>query len=72
MEPLDRRYRDYRGVEVNVIGYDRERRQVIFLRKGYEHECMQPLERFREKFSRIKVGPDEHGINGQSHESKSG
>ncbi|WP_337037789.1 MULTISPECIES: DUF4222 domain-containing protein [Pseudescherichia] len=53
MEQLDRRYRDHRGVEVHVVGYDREKRQVIFMRSGYPHECMQPVERFREKFKRV-------------------
>ncbi|MGA4663413.1 DUF4222 domain-containing protein [Citrobacter braakii] len=53
MEKLDRRYRDNRGIEVHVIGYEREKRQVIFTRIGYPHECMQPVERFSEKFTRI-------------------
>ncbi|XES82660.1 DUF4222 domain-containing protein [Franconibacter pulveris 1160] len=53
MQELDRRYRDWRGVEVHVVGYDREKRQVIFRRVGYPHDCMQPVERFREKFRRV-------------------
>ncbi|YCI80368.1 DUF4222 domain-containing protein [Enterobacteriaceae bacterium] len=53
MEILDRYYRDLRGIAVHVIGYDREKRQVIFRRTGYPHECMQPVERFTEKFTRI-------------------
>lgn len=53
MEKLNRRYRDNRGIEVHVIGYEREKRQVIFTRAGYAPECMQPVERFREKFTRI-------------------
>lgn len=53
MENLDRRYRDWRGVIVHVIGYDREKQQVIFRRSNYEHDCMQPVERFREKFKRV-------------------
>ncbi|MEE6802691.1 DUF4222 domain-containing protein [Escherichia coli O8:H10] len=53
MEQLDRRYRDHRGVEVHVVGYDRQKRQVIFMRSGYPHQCMQPVERFREKFKRV-------------------
>ncbi|ELY3599411.1 DUF4222 domain-containing protein [Cronobacter sakazakii] len=43
MQELDRRYRDWRGVKVQVIGWDREKRQVIFRRPGYPHDCMQPL-----------------------------
>ncbi|EPD6705994.1 DUF4222 domain-containing protein [Cronobacter sakazakii] len=53
MQELDRRYCDWRGVEVQVIGWDREKRQVIFRRPGYPHDCMQPLERFQEKFRRV-------------------
>ena len=72
MQELDRRYRDWRGVEVHVVGYDREKRKVIFRRAGYPHDCMQPVERFREKFRRVEVVADEHGINGQGDESKGG
>ncbi|TNV14947.1 DUF4222 domain-containing protein [Buttiauxella sp. B2] len=53
MQELDRKYRDWRGNIVLVTGYDREKQQVIFRRAGYEHECMQPVERFREKFKRV-------------------
>ncbi|QWA09820.1 DUF4222 domain-containing protein [Sodalis ligni] len=49
--PVDRSYRDQYGVTVHVIGWDRERQRVIFLRDGYEHECMQPVEQFRKKFT---------------------
>nr|WP_228065934.1 DUF4222 domain-containing protein [Superficieibacter sp. 1612_C1] len=51
---LDRRYIDNRGFEVHVIGYDRDKRQVIYRRAGYPHDCMQPVERFREKFRRVE------------------
>ncbi|MGP2601656.1 DUF4222 domain-containing protein [Serratia ureilytica] len=27
----------------------------MFTREGYPHECMQPLERFKEKFKRVDV-----------------
>ncbi|ELY4587378.1 DUF4222 domain-containing protein [Cronobacter sakazakii] len=53
MQELNRRYRDWRGTEVHVTGYDPEKRQVIFRRAGYPHDCMQPVERFREKFKRV-------------------
>ncbi|WP_435954130.1 DUF4222 domain-containing protein [Dryocola sp. BD626] len=54
MQELDRKYTDWRGFIVHVIGYDREKQQVIFMREGYEHECMQPVERFRDKFKRVE------------------
>ncbi len=53
MQELDRQYKDPRGFLVHVIGYDRKKQQVIFMRQGYPHECMQPVERFREKFKRV-------------------
>ncbi|MDP8651934.1 DUF4222 domain-containing protein [Serratia marcescens] len=28
---------------------------MIFMREGYPHECMQPLERFKEKFKRVDI-----------------
>ncbi|WP_455424933.1 DUF4222 domain-containing protein [Dryocola sp. LX212] len=54
MQELDRKYWDRRGILVHVIGYDRAKQQVIFMREDYEHECMQPVERFREKFKRVE------------------
>jgi len=54
VEELNRRYRDWRGIIVHVKGYDRQKQQVIFRRAGYEHDCMQPVERFREKFKRVE------------------
>ncbi|KAB1037237.1 DUF4222 domain-containing protein [Cronobacter sakazakii] len=53
MQELNRRYRDWRGNEGHVTGYDPEKRQGIFRRAGYPHDCMQPVERFREKFKRV-------------------
>ncbi|MEJ4043449.1 DUF4222 domain-containing protein [Erwinia sp. SLM-02] len=50
---LDRTYRDPRGVLVRVVRWDAEKQQVIYRRDGYEHECMQPLELFRKKFTRV-------------------
>lgn len=55
MREIDRRYRDHRGIEVHVIGWDSEKRQVVFMRAGYPHECMQPLEQFRKKFTRVDL-----------------
>lgn len=72
MRHLDRYYRDHRGIVVHVIGYDSEKRQVIFRRTGYPYDCMQPLDRFRDKFSRVGEDSDEHGTNGESHEGDSG
>ncbi|TKI02429.1 DUF4222 domain-containing protein, partial [Martelella alba] len=45
--------RDFYGVAVRVIAWDPERGRVIFLRDGYEYECMQPVEQFRAKFRKI-------------------
>jgi len=50
---LKRKYRDHRGVIVRVIRWDKVNQQVIYLREGYQHECMQPLERFILKFTRV-------------------
>ncbi|WP_440863688.1 DUF4222 domain-containing protein [Symbiopectobacterium purcellii] len=49
---LDRRYLDSYGKVVHVIGYDRQNERVIFMREGYEHECVQPLWHFKAKFKR--------------------
>ncbi|AOM42386.1 DUF4222 domain-containing protein [Xenorhabdus hominickii] len=53
IKKLDRRYRDKRGIEVHVIGWDVERRWVVFMRKGYEHPCVEPLRHFKEKYTRM-------------------
>ncbi|ELH4241250.1 DUF4222 domain-containing protein [Serratia marcescens] len=53
--PVDRTYLDDHGNPVKVILWDRVERQVIFMREGYPHECMQPLERFKEKFKRVDI-----------------
>lgn len=50
---LNRKYRDSRGVLVTVIRWDKVKQRVIFLRPGYEHKCMQSLERFLQKFTRV-------------------
>jgi hypothetical protein len=50
---LKRKYRDNRGVLVTVIRWDRINQQVIYLREGYPYECMQPLELFIKKFTRV-------------------
>lgn len=52
---LDRRYRDPRGVIVHVIGYNAEKQQVIFMRSGYEHPCMQPVWKFQQYYERLTV-----------------
>ncbi len=52
-QKLNRTYRDHRGVLVRVVRWDAEKQQVIYLRDGYEHPCMQPLEQFRKKFTRV-------------------
>ncbi|MEI7174807.1 DUF4222 domain-containing protein [Pectobacterium carotovorum] len=50
---LDRRYRDQYGKIVHVIGYDRQNERVIYMREGYEHECVSPLWQFQAKFTRV-------------------
>ncbi|MEC5321493.1 DUF4222 domain-containing protein [Brenneria populi subsp. brevivirga] len=53
IETVDRQYRDQYGRIVRVIGFDRQNERVIFMREGYEHECVQPLWQFRTKFKRV-------------------
>ena len=72
MRELYRWFKDRRGIPVRVIRWEPEAQRVIYLRSGYPHECSSPLQVFKRDFREIEVGPDEHGINGQSHESKSG
>ncbi|WP_072568839.1 DUF4222 domain-containing protein [Enterobacter sp. SA187] len=69
MRELERWFKDRRGIPVRVIRWEPESHRVIYLRSGYPHECFSPLQIFMRDFREIKVGPDEHGINGQSHES---
>ncbi|PKS60754.1 DUF4222 domain-containing protein, partial [Klebsiella pneumoniae] len=52
---LDRLYHDPRGVVVHVTGWDREKQQVYFTRPGYPHECMQPVWKFQQYFTRVLV-----------------
>ncbi|EPL4125202.1 DUF4222 domain-containing protein [Citrobacter amalonaticus] len=47
MRELNRWFKDHYGFPV----------RVIYLRKGYEHECFSPLEQFQRKFTEIK---DDH------------
>ncbi|QMV54102.1 DUF4222 domain-containing protein [Ewingella americana] len=54
IEKLDRKYRDNKGIVVNVIGYDREGQRVIYMRDGYEFECAAPLIIFRARFKRVE------------------
>ncbi|EBB5940697.1 DUF4222 domain-containing protein [Salmonella enterica] len=49
---LDRKYLDPRGVAVHVTGWNREKQQVYFTRQGYPHECMQPVWKFQQYFTR--------------------
>lgn len=53
IQTLDRHYKDWRGVVVHVVGFDRAGDRVIFMRAGYPHECAQPTEQFRRKFKRV-------------------
>jgi len=53
IQKLDRKYRDRRGIVVNVTGYDKEGQRVIYMRDGYEFECAAPLIIFRARFTRV-------------------
>jgi hypothetical protein len=50
---LDRVYRDQRGVEIRVTGYCAEKQQVYFTRPGYPHECMQPVWKVKQYFTKV-------------------
>jgi len=58
VELLNREYRDPRGVLVHVIGWSREKQQVYFTRQGYPHECMQPVWKFQQYFTRVQEHTD--------------
>lgn len=58
IQKLDRRYKDWRGVVVHVVGFDRAGDRVIFMRAGYPHKCAQPVELFRSRFERLIDEPD--------------
>lgn len=53
IQPLDRLYKDGRGIVVNVIGYDADRQRVIYRRPGYEWDCVAPVIIFRARFKRV-------------------
>ncbi|TGC38984.1 DUF4222 domain-containing protein, partial [Salmonella enterica subsp. enterica serovar Enteritidis] len=50
MQELNRWFRDGRGLYVHVIRWEPETERVIYLRKGYPHECFSPLWKFRRDF----------------------
>ncbi|QUT13461.1 DUF4222 domain-containing protein [Rahnella inusitata] len=58
IQKLDRHYKDWRGVVVHVVGFDRSGGRVIFMRADYPHECAQPVELFRSRFERLIDEPD--------------
>jgi len=58
IQKLDRRYKDWRGIVVHVVGYDRSGDRVIYMRTGYEHECALSVDRFKSKFERLIDEPD--------------
>lgn len=57
IQTLGRRYKDWRGVLVHVVGYDRATERVIYMREGYEHECAYPVARFKLRFERVEDEP---------------
>lgn len=52
-ETLDLNYRDPRGVIVHVTGWNRDKQQVYFTMQNYPHECMQPVWKFQQYFSKV-------------------
>ena len=54
---LDRQYRDQRGVPVQVTGYCAEKQQVYFTRPGCPHECMQPVWKVKQYFTKVDDEP---------------
>ncbi|AZI52007.1 DUF4222 domain-containing protein [Pantoea agglomerans] len=49
-----KQYRDRRGVIVQITGYDRQERRVVFMRPGYEHECCVPKWYFEKYFREVR------------------
>ncbi|MXF49407.1 DUF4222 domain-containing protein [Raoultella sp. Lac2] len=58
IKTLDMLYRDPRGVTVHVTGWNREKQQVYFTRPDYPHECMQPVWKFQQYFTRVQEKAD--------------
>lgn len=53
IKQLDIDYRDPRGVIVHVTGWNRDKQQVYFTRQNYPHECMQPVWKFQQYFTKV-------------------
>lgn len=53
IKTLDIDYRDPLGVVVHVTGWNREKQQVYFTRQNYPHECMQPVWKFQQYFTKV-------------------
>lgn len=51
---LDRYYRNPQGLLVHVIRYDRQKQRVIFMIDGCEYEQCEPVQRFKERYTRVK------------------
>ncbi|AYY82148.1 DUF4222 domain-containing protein [Proteus vulgaris] len=51
---LDRYYKNHRGIVVHVVRYDREKQRVIFMLDGCDDPQCEPLQRFKEKYTRVK------------------
>lgn len=49
---------DYRGVIVHVTGWNRDKQQVYFTRQNYQHECMQPVWKFQQYFTKVSGAQD--------------
>ncbi|RLM03903.1 hypothetical protein BIY27_23130 [Gibbsiella quercinecans] len=53
---VNQRYKDAHGHRITVASV--EHQQVMFYREGYEHLCVQPLERFTNNYQLIAGGDD--------------
>lgn len=58
VKSLDIDYRDPRGVIVHVTGWNRDEQQVYFTRQNYQHECMQPVWKFQQYFTKVSGAQD--------------
>ncbi|EMS1340519.1 DUF4222 domain-containing protein [Salmonella enterica] len=49
------KWRDKSGGVITVTGYEYNR--VTYLREGYEHPCIYPVDRFRREFTLVSKAP---------------
>ncbi|EDF4606573.1 DUF4222 domain-containing protein [Salmonella enterica] len=49
------KWQDKSGGVITVTGYEYNR--VTYLREGYEHPCIYPVDRFRREFTQVSKAP---------------